>query len=42
MHIYSTGGHGFGTRKTTAPAGTWTDRFRDWLDVQGLLKRPQS
>ena len=40
LHIYSAGGHGFGTRKITA--GTWTDRFRDWLDVQGLLKHPQS
>jgi acetyl esterase/lipase len=42
LHIYSAGGHGFGTRKISLPAGTWTDRFRDWLDVQGLLKRPQS
>ncbi len=42
LHIYSAGGHGFGTRKITLPAGTWTDRFRDWLDVQGLLKHPQS
>ncbi len=41
LHIYSAGGHGFGTRKITLPAGTWTDRFRDWLDVQGLLKQPQ-
>ena len=40
MHIYSAGGHGFGTRKINLPAGTWTERFRDWLDVQGLLKRP--
>jgi hypothetical protein len=22
------------------PAGTWIDRFGDWLDVQGWLKRP--
>lgn len=42
LHIYSAGGHGFGTRKTSLPVGTWTARFRDWLDVQGLLKRPQS
>ena len=42
LHIYSAGGHGFGTRKITLPAGTWTDRFRDWLDVQGFLKRPPS
>jgi len=42
LHIYSAGGHGFGTRKISLPAGTWTDRFRDWLEVQGFLKRPQS
>jgi acetyl esterase/lipase len=42
LHIYSVGGHGFGTRKISLPAGTWTDRFRDWLEVQGFLTRPQS
>jgi len=42
LHIYSAGGHGFGTRKITLPAGTWTARFRDWLEVQGILKHPQS
>ena len=42
LHIYSAGGHGFGTRKITLPAGTWTDRFRDWLEVQGILKPPRS
>jgi len=25
-------------RKAGLPSDTWTDRFRDWLDVQGLLK----
>jgi acetyl esterase/lipase len=39
LHIYSRGGHGFGMRKHNLPVDTWTDRFRDWLDVQGLLKR---
>lgn len=38
LHIYSRGGHGFGMRKAGLPSDTWTDRFRDWLDVQGLLK----
>src|ERR1700731_5437066 len=42
LHIYSAGGHGFGTRKISLPAGTWPDRFRDWPEVQGFLKRPQS
>lgn len=39
LHIYSRGGHGFGMRKHNLPVDTWPDRFRDWLDVQGLLKR---
>jgi len=38
LHIYSKGGHGFGMRKKNLPVDTWTDRLRDWLDVQGLLK----
>jgi acetyl esterase/lipase len=39
LHIYSRGGHGFGMRRHNLPVDTWTDRLRDWLDVQGLLKR---
>jgi acetyl esterase/lipase len=38
LHIYSRGGHGFGMRKQNLPVDAWTDRLRDWLDVQGLLK----
>ena len=38
VHIYSRGGHGFGMRKRGLPADMWTERFRDWLAVQGLLK----
>jgi acetyl esterase/lipase len=38
LHIYSRGGHGFGMRKRGLPVDTWTDRFRDWLGVQELLK----
>jgi acetyl esterase/lipase len=38
LHIYSRGGHGFGMHKRGLPVDTWTDRFRDWLGVQGLLK----
>jgi len=38
LHIYSKGGHGFGLTKHNLPVDTWIDRFRDWLDVQGLLR----
>jgi acetyl esterase/lipase len=39
LHIYSRGGHGFGMRKRGLPVDSWIDRLRDWLDVQGLLKK---
>jgi acetyl esterase/lipase len=39
MHIYATGGHGFGVRKVDHPCATWTERCVDWLGKQGILKR---
>jgi acetyl esterase/lipase len=39
LHIYSRGMHGFGMYKKGLPIDTWTDRFHDWLEVQGLLKK---
>ena len=39
LHMYSTGGHGFGMRAQHKPSDTWIDRFGDWLAVQGLLKK---
>jgi len=40
LHVYAGVGHGFGVRATTrgAVAG-WIDRFREWLDGRGFLKR---
>lgn len=37
LHIYNSGGHGFGVRPTTMPVGTWPDRFMDWLRDRGLI-----
>jgi len=39
LHIYSKGGHGFGMNRQNQPSDTWIDRFGDWLQVQGLLKK---
>jgi acetyl esterase/lipase len=39
LHLYSKGGHGFGMRKQHLPSDLWIERFADWLDVQGLLKK---
>lgn len=39
LHLYSKGGHGFGMRVQHLPSDRWIERFADWLDVQGLLKK---
>ncbi len=38
MHIYATGGHGFGLRPTADPCSTWPQRCADWMRSRGLLK----
>jgi acetyl esterase/lipase len=37
LHIYATGGHGWGVRKVGHPCETWTDRCLEWLRKSGLL-----
>ncbi len=39
LHVYAKGGHGFGMNKQNLPCDTWADRFADWLQMQGLLKK---
>jgi acetyl esterase/lipase len=39
LHMYAKGGHGFGMRKQNLPVDTWIERFGDWLNQQGFLKR---
>jgi acetyl esterase/lipase len=39
LHLYSKGGHGFGMRKQNLPSDQWIERFGEWLQVQGLLKK---
>lgn len=39
LHLFSKGGHGFGMRKQNLPSDHWAERFADWLEVQGLLKK---
>ena len=39
LHMYARGGHGFGVRKHGVPADSWIDRFGDWLESQGWLKK---
>jgi acetyl esterase/lipase len=38
LHVYDTGGHGYGLRKTDQPVTTWNERCAEWLTSRGLLK----
>jgi acetyl esterase/lipase len=40
LHVFAKGGHGFGMIKQNAPVDHWIDLFADWLEWQGLMKRP--
>jgi acetyl esterase/lipase len=37
MHIYDTGGHGFGVRKDRGPVSNWPARCAEWLKHRGIL-----
>jgi acetyl esterase/lipase len=39
LHMYAKGGHGFGMRKQDLPTDHWIDRFAEWLELQGWLKK---
>lgn len=39
LHLYATGGHGYGLRPTGYPCQTWTTCVAEWLRVNGWLKR---
>lgn len=40
LHVYTKVGHGFGVRATTkGPVALWPQRFYEWMDARGLLKR---
>ncbi len=39
LHVYPTGGHGFGLRPTGNPATLWPMRAADWLKGRGLLEK---
>lgn len=38
MHIYASGGHGYGMRKVPHPCASWPDRAADWLKSRTLLE----
>lgn len=40
VHLYPTGGHGYGLRKTEQAATTWPARCEEWLRASGWLNQP--
>ena len=38
MHLYPTGGHGYGLRRTADLVTTWPDRVAEWLAAGGWLR----
>ena len=42
LHIYPTGGHGYGLRPTDEPVTTWPARCEEWLRRSGLLQREET
>jgi acetyl esterase/lipase len=39
VHLYATGGHGFGLRKTHEPCTTWPARCEEWMRRSGWLTK---
>jgi acetyl esterase/lipase len=39
LHVYPTGGHGYGLRPTELPITWWPQRATDWMRAGGWLKR---
>jgi acetyl esterase/lipase len=39
MHIYASGGHGFGMRESPLPVASWPDRLIQWMADRKFLKQ---
>ncbi len=39
MHIYASGGHGFGIKPSPLPVSSWPDRLKEWMLDRKLLKQ---
>lgn len=37
LHVYATGGHGYGMRKMDKPCATWPQRCEEWMRSRGYL-----
>ena len=41
LHIYPTGGHGYGLRPSDHAVTTWPARAAEWMEKRGLLKKAE-
>ncbi|MFA6544652.1 MAG: alpha/beta hydrolase, partial [Limisphaerales bacterium] len=41
LHLYPTGGHGYGLRPSEHTVTTWPRRAEEWMKVRGLLSKAQ-
>ena len=39
LHLYASGGHGYGMKKTEHPCAKWPDRAAEWMKARGLLEQ---
>jgi acetyl esterase/lipase len=39
VHLYPTGGHGYGLRRTEHAATSWPDRCAEWMNAMGWLEQ---
>ena len=39
MHLYATGGHGYGINKVPHNCASWPDRCAEWMAARGYLKK---
>ena len=39
LHVFETGGHGYGMRKGDKPCNAWPARCEEWMRARGLLKK---
>jgi len=42
LHLFETGGHGFGARGQGTSSDIWMDNFNHWLQARGMLAAPGS
>ena len=42
LHLYETGGHGFGLGREGQAIASWPKRCEEWLGSRGTLRKPET